>query len=291
MDPIVEIDTIPGPPALHWRRVMSSAPPVARLIMLPGYGDHIKRYDHVLWWFARRNVESHGFDFRGHGASEGKRGYVGHWDEFLEDFQRAMASISRVASFSALNSQSNPDIPFFLLSHSHGGLVLAVALERGLIDPAGAIFCSPFIRGKVHVPVWKKVIARVANLVHPSLRIKTGLKDHMMSSDEKMLAESRADPLANRCATPRWYLETLGAQRQALDAAHQIRTRSLVLQGDTDIVSDPQASEIFFNQLGSTQKTFHAYPGMRHELLREQRREEVLDRIYNWMPLDGKAGQ
>ncbi len=51
--PDVHHDTLvtPAGPALH-RRWADAERPWARLAVLPGYGDHAGRHDHVLQWMA-----------------------------------------------------------------------------------------------------------------------------------------------------------------------------------------------------------------------------------------------
>ena len=64
-----------------------------------------------------------------------------------------------------------------------------------------------------------------------------------MSADTAMQAESTADPLVTRFATPRWYLETITAQRRALEGAPQFRLPLLMCIGDADPVADPIGGE------------------------------------------------
>src|ERR1700722_2274098 len=67
------------------------ARPRARLALLHGYGDHGGRYGHALNWFAERGISCCTLDFRGHGRSFGRRGYVRRWDEFLDDLDTFLA--------------------------------------------------------------------------------------------------------------------------------------------------------------------------------------------------------
>src|SRR5207248_10684803 len=118
-----------GGPVLHRRSVLPARAARATLALLPGYGDHAGRYVPFLRELAARGVAGHAMDFRGHGRAGGRRGYVSRWDEFLDD----------LAAFLALPVVRGAGGPLFLLGHSHGGLVAAVAGIRGRVDVAGCI--------------------------------------------------------------------------------------------------------------------------------------------------------
>src|SRR5688572_15512480 len=74
-----------GAGRIYFRSVVPAGVAWARIGLLHGYGDHCSRYEHFYKWMAERGVACHAFDFRGHGRSEGRRGYVAKWEEFLDD--------------------------------------------------------------------------------------------------------------------------------------------------------------------------------------------------------------
>src|SRR4051794_16407640 len=132
----------------------------ARLILLHGYGDHSGRYVHFMRWLAERGVACHSFDFRGHGRSPGRRGYVRRWDEYLED----LAAFLALAPLRA----DAPGGPLFVLGHRHGGLVAAAAGGRGILVNAGVAGCiltSPYLRGYARVSAPWHAIARACDWV------------------------------------------------------------------------------------------------------------------------------
>lgn len=250
----------------------------ARLAILPGYGEHCGRYERFMQWMAGRGVACHGMDFRGHGRSGGRRGFVNRWEEFLED----------AGAFLRLDDLRTGDgrPPLFVLGHSHGGLVLARAVIDEVIGPAGVAGCvlsSPFFANGQRVPAWKHWLARALDPVCPWARVRSGLSQDMMSSDPELTAESRADPLLLRCATPRFYLRMVAAQAETVRRAGEFRLPLLTLGGEADPLSDLSAIRAFRDRAGSRDKALHFYPGLRHELLREARREAVFADILAWI--------
>jgi alpha-beta hydrolase superfamily lysophospholipase len=154
---------------------------------------------------------------------------------------------------------------------------------------AGCILSAPYLVGKNRVPIAKKILARVGDLLAPSMRVPNGLGEGMMSSDPEMVRDSKADPLLLHVATPRWYLRTLEMQADVMRRAGEFRSPLLAFAGDADPVADTQATARFFERAGSADKTLRLLPGVLHEPLREVTRESIFEQILAWMR--ERAGQ
>jgi lysophospholipase len=248
--------------------------------VLHGYGDHSGRFAHFKRWMADRGVASDGFDFRGHGLSGGRRGFVRRWDEYLDDVSAVLA-----ARRPAWQAEGLSHLPLFVLGHSHGGLILAAAGIRGLLPPgevAGCVMSAPWLAPATPLSWPWRVFAGVSNLIAPAVRVATGLSPDMMTTDPAMIADSRADPLLLRAATPRWYATAVRAQAEAAARAGEFRPL-LCLIGDHDRVASPEAARRFVDRAGSADKAFDLLPGARHEILRETARDRTFARVLAWM--------
>lgn len=268
---------------LHLRRHRATPGPraAARLLVLHGYGDHAGRYAHVMRWLSARGVDSVAVDLRGHGLSGGRRGYVRRWDEYLDDVRAALAHGRHVWAAEGLSR-----LPLFVLGHSHGGLVLAAAVIRGILRPAevaGCVMSAPWLAAAEPLTWAWRAIAVATNVVAPALRVRTGLTPDMMTSDPQMIADSRADPLLLRSATPRWFATAVRAQADVAARAAEFRLPLLCLIGDHDRIASLHAARRFVDHAGSADKAFEVLPGARHEILRETGRERTFERIMGWM--------
>lgn len=280
--PQVSTGWIQSPPhRLCHRRVRPDGSPVARILILHGYGDHSGRFAHVMDWFARRDVACDAFDFRGHGRSSGRRGFVRRWDEFLDDLRTALAAIRIEAGADGI-----AHLPLFVLGHSHGGLIAATAGARGVLalpEVSGVILSAPYLRPADSLgPLWS-AFAAVTNVLTPSLRVGSGLSADMMTSDPVMTEESRNDPLLARTATPRWYATTCETQKRLGAIAGSFTLPLLCLIGDADCIADVEAARSFVERVASRDKTFEMLVGQKHEILRETAREGTFQRIFDWM--------
>lgn len=277
-------------PAVRWREGLlrsgkrelwqrTAVPPGeawARLGILHGYGDHSGRYREFMAWCAERGVLCQAFDFRGQGRSPGARGYVAGWGDYVADLAAYLAQ--PVPPEAAL-------APLFLLGHSHGGLVLAVALERGAVPAGlqGVILSAPHLHTGFPVPRYKVRLAGLLDGCLPWLPIASGLRDEWMTRDPEMLEDSRRDPLLVRAATPRWYRGMRAAQEEAMAHASRFRLPLLMLVPCADRVADPARMHDFFHAVGSPDRELLVFEGYQHELLRELGRERVYEAILGWM--------
>src|SRR5947209_15117376 len=89
------------------------------LLIIHGLAEHSGRYEHTGQAFTAAGIDTWALDLRGCGASSGRRAYVQHWDDYLDDVDTELEAIR----------SSGP--PVVLLGHSLGALV---ALSYALSD-------------------------------------------------------------------------------------------------------------------------------------------------------------
>jgi alpha-beta hydrolase superfamily lysophospholipase len=256
----------------------------ARLAIVHGYGDHAGRYEEFMTWLAARGVGCHAFDLRGHGRSSGRRGFVDRWDEYLDDLDAFLGGDELHARPSSGAQPPPPAV--FVLGHSHGGLVVSAAAVRHRLEPhhvRGVILSAPYLVNAHPIPGHKLLAARVANRLCPWLRIRSGIRPEMMTSDVERVHDSRDDALLLRTATPRWFMTHRPTQSDVLARAGEMTLPLLVLQGDADPIADPAGARRFHDAARSPDKTLITYPGFKHEPLREAGRERVFADILHWM--------
>jgi lysophospholipase len=262
---------------LHRLSVLPRERAVARLAIVHGYGEHSARYGEFMRWLADRDVACHSFDFRGHGRSSGRRGYVRRWDEYVHDLRTFLARPEL---------RADEGVPLFLLGHSHGGLVVIAAAIAGapeLQHVTGVVLTNPYLRNAVLVPLHRRIVARVIDPLVPWARFSSRVRVEWLTSDPRMQQETIDDPLCHRCATPRWFLTMQQAQRSALERAGYFRLPMLMMIGARDGVADPQVCRKFFDRASSPDKALKVYPDLVHELLRESGRERVFADVFDWL--------
>ena len=126
------------------------------------------------------------------------------------------------------------------------------------------------------------LISGLLSKLIPWLPVKNELKPEMLTRDEALQKLVRVDPLYNRNATPRWFVESNRAQLEVKLRAPEYKWPTLLLLGKADPIADPQTSREVFARLGSADKELIEYDGFRHELLNEVGRERVFADLTRW---------
>ena len=258
---------------LYW---MSEQPeqPRAHVVVVHGYGDHIGRYRPTIDALAAEGYAVHGFDYRGHGRADGRRGFCEAWPDYLDDLAGFWERVRREAGGKKV----------FLLAHSHGGLMTTHLLGRGGLEGvSGIVLSAPYFKLAITPPTLKVVAARAVGRVLPWMPIKSELTPEHLSRDEAVQQAVRQDPLYNALVTPRWFIESTQAQAKVMTLASELKVPLFMLCGAEDGVASVSAGRQFFDAVGSRDKVYKAYPGMRHEPLNEIGKAEVHRDISNWI--------
>lgn len=245
--------------------------PRALVLLMHGFAEHCARYDALSTLLAEQGHVVRRFDARGHGRSEGPRGHVRAFDEYVDDF----------ASFARDSRALYPRAPLFLLGHSNGGLISLRALQEGRVAPLGLVVTSPLLcLRKKPVP---DVVAKILSWATPGLPLPNGIRTRDLTHDPELLALHATDRWVHRVATPRWYWSTALASRRALVEAAGLTLPLLVVCGESDPLVDPSGAKELYTRAASSDKQLVERRGEYHEVLNEVGRLELFDLISAWM--------
>jgi lysophospholipase len=259
---------------LFWTLDLPEATPRAHVALVHGYADHIGRYRPVTEALLSDGFAVHGFDYRGHGRADGRRGFCDKWPDYLDDLSVFWERVRKSAGTQKA----------FLLGHSHGGLMAAHLAERGELESlAGLVLSAPYFKLAIVPPALKLMAARVVGKVVPWLPIPSELDPAHLTRDAAIVRATIEDPLYVRTVTPRWFVESTQAQEEAMARAVRVTAPIFIFCGSNDAVAASSAARSFFDTVGSTDKKYKEYPGMLHEPLNEVGREEVFRDISGWI--------
>src|ERR1041384_2766650 len=257
---------------LFWHTARASSP-VAHVAVIHGYAEHLGRQSEITRALNAGGYTVHLLDCRGHGQSGGKRAHVDRFEDYLSDLELFLARVKEQAK----------DAPVFLLGHSHGGLISA----RYLLDKPdavrGIILSSPYFRLKLQVPALKIMAGKLIGKVLPSLPMKNELKAEQLTRDVEIQTATRADPLYQQIATPRWFTESTAAQDAVMRRATEFVTPFFLIFGGADPIADPAAGREFYEHATSKDKQHKQYDGLVHELFHEPERDLVFRDVVGWL--------
>jgi alpha-beta hydrolase superfamily lysophospholipase len=243
--------------------------PRGTFIITHGLGEHSECYHPLAKVLAENGWHVMAWDLRGHGRSEGKRGYVNHFS----DFRRDLEIFVRLARKQSRGAQT----PFILFGHSMGGLItLEHFLHSGDPKPDACVLSSPAVGIAVHVPPFKVKLAEVAEKWLPAITLGNEINYSDLSRDEKMVTSYARDNLRHDKVSPGLYLGMQRAFKEVLSNPAYFEIPFLFqIAGDDHIVSAEAARELF-SKLPNKKNQLSLYPDSYHEIYNDLDRENVI---------------
>lgn len=259
---------------LHLEHYHPRGEPRLSLIMVHGFSAHCGLYRHVGAAMAEQGIAVTQFDCRGHGRSQGRRGHVDGFSDYLEDLE-AVVTWGR---------ERQPGAPWALAGHSLGGAIaLAFLLERPPeTTPLGLVLAAPWLKLKMKVSAPKRMAATVAARVLPVLSMANGLRPENVSRNALVLESFAKDPLVHHVATAGWFMATLRAQARIRARAKGLHVPTLLLLAGEDRIVDNQASQALARAAAGFVET-REYPALFHELFLEPEAPTVLADMTAWL--------
>lgn len=255
--------------AVEWRPLR----PRAVAVLVHGLGEHCRRYDPIAEVFSDAGIALLGFDHRGHGRSEGKRGHIPSMTKAMDDITHFLGEAGE--RFSGL--------PRFLYGHSMGGLmVLNLTLTRHP-EISGVVCTSPGLSPGQPVQPFKLFLANLLYSLMPAFTLENGLDVENLSHNRKVVEAYKQDPLVTPMVSSALGLDIINTGRWVQEHGEDFSLPLLLLQGLGDHVVSPQVTRGFAARVPRNLITFYEYPGLFHELHNESNNIEILSTMTAWM--------
>ena len=247
----------------------------AGVIIVHGYGEHSGRYH----WLTKRLL-SHGFsvytyDHRGHGKSEGLRGYIPRHRYLLDDLGLFLDRVQ--------GKEEN----LFLLGQGTGACALLYyALERQL-KAKGLILCGAAIKLRHGVSWWKAALSRIMATVLPTLNMPGFLfkiNPSHFTRNHAVGLDYRSDPFVYQGELrSRTGWELIRSMRHIHRKMDAVRLPLLILHGEADNISDPKGSRELYERARTERKTLKLYAQASHEVFQDLDRERIFQDTLDWL--------
>ena len=243
--------------------------PRADILLVHGLAEHMGRYVHVAEALTAAGYQVTGLELRGHGESEGRRGHVDEWRQYVDDFRAASFKIGR---------------SHYVVAHSMGSLVTLDALRK-LIGPdiLGVALSNPLLGVAVKAPAIKLWASGLLSKVWPTLALGNELDTNHLSRDVAVIKAYEEDPLVYGTITPRWFTEMNSAIERVFAHASRATVPLFMLLGDGDRITSIDAAHAFFESYGAADKDCITYPGLYHEIFNEPEKDQVFQDVVEWL--------
>ena len=256
-----------------WDDVPAGMPVRGIVVIVHGFAEYIDRYDELAKEINRHGMLVAGVDHQGHGHSEGDRGHVQRFSDYVDD----LIQFSTAVLPANLPATVSEDTPYFLFGHSMGGLIASTSLIRSqkpwraAVISAAAVTADP----KVATPAMRNIAGKLSNMM-PKLALDK-LDPSLTTRDVAVWQKYAADPLVYHGGMrARWGHEMLAAMDAFWLNVAKISLPILLIHGTDDKIIPVEGSEKYLAAISSQDKSLIKYPGFYHEAFNDPGKEQVV---------------
>lgn len=243
--------------------------PRSTMVITHGISEHSECYAKAAGHLTELGWNVIAWDLRGHGRSEGKRGFVDSFDDYIADLRIFLRF---------LRDSGRLDQPFALVGHSMGGLITirhAIDADQNYPSAAAIALSSPLLGFGIEVPPLKALAARVLDRVLPSMTMSNEIKYEDLTRDAEHLRTYKLDPLRHDKISPPLYLGMLRTIEFVRQNLHKVRTPILIQAAGKEKIVSLEAIQEVFPHLGSENKKLIVYEHSLHEIFNDLDRKKV----------------
>jgi alpha-beta hydrolase superfamily lysophospholipase len=248
--------------------------PQTVLVLVHGLAEHSGRYNNLADDMASHGFAIYAMDLRGHGRSAGKRCYVKHFSDYVDDLD----------IFIDLVQSRHPASKIFLLGHSLGGTIatLYAASHQEKLD--GMMLSAPTLKFNNSISQRQRFMARILSRVAPCVGV-TRLEANSISQDPAIVKAYTRDPLVyTGKISARMGVEMMEAIEETIpEVMPLISLPILIMQGTEDRLSHPDSGKFIYDSISSKDKTLKRYDGLFHEIFNEPRHVVVIADMRKWL--------
>lgn len=258
---------------LYYRQWDTAQEPKAVVMLIHGLGEHCQRYDALASALNTAGYSVSSMDLPNHGKSEGLKGHVDSFEDFLD---AASGLYQRIRN-------SHPTSPVFLLGHSMGGLVSSRFLLDNQDKFKGAILSGPAIESPQTPPAWQVSLMSLISKILPKMGMLE-LDGSLVSRDPKVVKDYMEDPLNNHNKlSAKLLAEFFQVMSDVKQRANAISLPLLVMHGADDGLTAPAGSQWLHENVVSADKTLKIYPDLFHEIFNEPEAPEIYADVVAWL--------
>lgn len=250
------------------RQWLTEGPPRALVLIIHGIAEHSGRYEAVGAQFAAAGIGAVAIDQRGHGTTEGTRGYVDRFTGFLDDVEDQVVQLRAYG------------VPVILLGHSMGGLVCTAYSISDRPRPDLLVLSGPALG--TDVPGWQQVAAGKLAQLSPKVFLAPPFDTKVLSRDPAVGKAYEADPLIRAGGSANLIAELMTTMHATAARVDELTVPTLCLHGGDDELVPTAASEVLEGVPGVTRRVL---PHLRHEIFNEPEGPDLVADVIDWIDL------
>jgi alpha-beta hydrolase superfamily lysophospholipase len=247
------------------------------VVVLHGIGYHSAPYKVVADELNPHGTDVYALDARGHGLSQGRRGFVGTSIEVGGDVECMIRFVQ----------QQRPGAKIFLLGDSMGADFVLNYAKRNSRELAGLVLLALALNLDMSQFLSLESLSLMPYfaLAHREPVISlVGDRLEESSRDPEFIARRRVDPLAYKNVSFGYLLDV---QRLVFGwrwkIAPRVHAPTLLIKGGKDRVVSHRECVAFDKLSASTDKSFNIYPDVPHTTLWDPETPEILELVGKWI--------
>ena len=259
---------------IHSQEWLPGGEPRACVVLVHGASEHSGRYRYVVERLLPDGFSIHAVDHRGHGRSEGRRGYVDRFDHVVADLDGLVER----------TREQHPGRKVFMLGHSFGGCVATAYAVRHQEKLDGLALSAPLVVLEA-APALQRAIARTLSRLAPRTGVYS-VDAGRISRDPAEVAAYVADPLNHHGKiSARTVTEIAAAVASFPEALPRLTLPLLVMHGTGDRIVPDAGARLVHQRANSPDRALHLYEGFFHEIFNEPagERDRPLDDLAAWL--------
>ncbi len=266
-----------------------------------GMVEFIDRYEEFAEYLNERNILVVGHDLLGHGDTAVKKEDLG----FFSNWGGNGKLVSDIFRLKGIVKRDYPSVPYFMLGHSFGSLLLREYVMRFKDDLDGIVLAGTMNPSNIEV-LYGSILAKIIGLVRGK-HFRSGILNYLAvgKNNGRFKEEGRNSWLTRDKEVVKWFNKeplcnfvfTVGAYQDMFEALSEVNKAEniinvdknlpiLMLSGDKDPVGrQGKAVKKLFNvykNIGLNVK-IKLYKDYRHEILNEINNKQVYEDIYRWI--------
>jgi acylglycerol lipase len=259
----------------------TGGPPRAVVLIAHGFGEHCQRYRWMAHFLNAHQMACVAFDWRGHGESEGERGFVPSLDALHDDIECIISRIKR---------SLYPRIPLVIYAHGTGSMTcLGHVLRRRNkpLDCQAMIISTPPLCLRSRPKRSLLFMARAFAHLDPYFRLPVeGNYTNTYTNDPRVVDAYRRDPLVH----DRWPAITVSVFMELARFLERNTIRAtwplLIQHGASDTITPIKGIRQWVRHRVKCNSEFKEWPSNYHEIHNDLNKEEVLDYLVRWIKIN-----
>ncbi len=246
------------------------------IVVTHGLAEHSECYTEFANEMLNDGYNVYAWDLQGHGRSEGKRGYIADFQEFVTDME---------CFIDVVRNDIPPQQPIILFGHSMGGLITLLYHLKQPKSPGIQALClsSPALGYAVHVSSIKDTLAKLSNRFFPTLTLYNEIRYSDLTHDQDKLSSYPMDSLRHDKVCAAIYLGMMESFDYVFANAKNICVPTLFQLAGQDCIVSTAKSKNLFERIDVENKLLEIYADSFHEIFNDQEREICFKDLKNFL--------